>query len=408
MIDDDDIEMMLPQGILEAASQVLRTAGSIIQANTICITSNDRIHSTVIRSVNRKQVIVTEGLRLPYEESYCHLVVGNDQEPLIIDDNTNHPLTSSMKATGLIGSCSFLGVPIITRSGEIFGTLCAFDPEHFSFQPEHAQMMSSLAAFFAYGLEVDRTMSLLNQALEEKSGLMAIMSHEIRTSLNGMMSMTDLLRDTELHEEQLRYVAIIQSSGHSLLGILGKVLDYSRLQSGKMDVEQMPFNVHACVEQAVALFTVDAQNKGIALSCRLDEGVPELLAGDELKLRQVLLNLISNAVKFTCAGSIAVEAGLCAADIPDERGARWMQLWFKVSDTGMGISEEMLGRLFEPYARLHSASSLHPGGGTGLGLSICKQLVGLMGGAIQLKETSPQGTVFQFTIGVQRLELHDE
>jgi PAS domain S-box-containing protein len=238
-----------------------------------------------------------------------------------------------------------------------------------------------------------------DQALEAsrlKSEFLATMSHEIRTPMNGVIGMTALLRDTPLTPAQADYVRTIESSGGSLLTILNDILDYSKIEAGRIELEIAPFNLRECVHDALDLFAANARGKNIHLDSAIAAQVPVWVAGDATRLRQILANLLGNAVKFTDAGEVKVTLD---AEPPDHTTSH-QRLTFTVSDTGIGISPEGMERLFKSFSQV-DASMTRRFGGTGLGLAISKRLAELMGGTMWVESQPGSGSIFSFTVLVE-------
>lgn len=233
-----------------------------------------------------------------------------------------------------------------------------------------------------------------------KSEFLAVMSHEIRTPLNGILGMSSLLLDGRLDDEHRGFARIIQTSGANLLEIINDVLDIAKIESGAFRLDIAPFRLGATVEGTVELLSGKAGEKGIELGCRVDPSLPELCSGDGLRLRQVLLNLVGNAVKFTEAGSIEV-----AAEVVDS-AADWADVRLSVSDTGVGIDPDLAPTLFEPFVQADS-STTRQFGGTGLGLAICRDLVALMGGRISVDSAVGEGSRFIVDVRLPTLDAWD-
>ncbi|MGB1465563.1 MAG: 7TM diverse intracellular signaling domain-containing protein [Alcanivorax nanhaiticus] len=235
----------------------------------------------------------------------------------------------------------------------------------------------------------------LNSALSARSEFLAVMSHEIRTPLNGIIGTVDMLKTTPLNDEQQHNLNIIEQSGNSLLNLINDILDYSRIEAGKMPIEQARFDLHGLIDDALALFQHKARVHSNVLSSQLNENLGNFCIGDQVRLRQILVNLISNAVKFTDNGSIT----LAAQRDPDNAD----YVFFEVVDTGIGISPEQQTNLFDHFQQGDSSTSRRYGG-TGLGLAICKQLVEIMGGEIGVHSRRNEGSRFWFRLPLPKTE----
>ena len=233
------------------------------------------------------------------------------------------------------------------------------------------------------------------QATHAKSAFLATMSHEIRTPMNGVLGMASLLLGTGLSQLQREYAQVIQGAADRLLGVINEVLDFSKAEAHRMVLEEVPFSPLEEIEEVLGMLAEQSQRKGLELAGLVDPRIPEHLVGDPTRLRQVLTNLVGNAVKFTSLGQVSLRAKLVTSD------RHHVTLRFEVRDSGIGISPEARAQLFKPYSQA-AASTTRQYGGTGLGLAIVRQLTELMGGVIQVESTPGEGSCFSFQITLRR------
>ncbi len=242
-------------------------------------------------------------------------------------------------------------------------------------------------------------------ASKSKSEFLSMMSHEIRTPMNAIIGLTHLALKTEMTDKQRDYLTKIKGSSHALLTIINDILDFSKIEAGKMDIEAVRFDIEEVLDNLSSMIGVKAEEKGLEIYFSIDANVPHILVGDPLRLGQVLLNLVNNAIKFTEHGQITVSVSLLSR-VRKEKSEN-VRLEFSVADTGIGLSEEQQGKLFQSFTQADT-STTRKYGGTGLGLAISKQLVNLMGGDIRVESTLGKGSRFIFDVLFEIAEQQEE
>ncbi|MBP7461012.1 MAG: PAS domain S-box protein [Candidatus Delongbacteria bacterium] len=274
---------------------------------------------------------------------------------------------------------SLMSVEIVERIFEIEGRLLVL------------MMAGDITHFLYLEDELKQARQVAESAGIAKSRFLATISHEIRTPMNGVIGMADVLMDTELSSEQQYFVEVIQNSGQALLSIINDILDYSNIESNKLELKKSEIDIRTLIEGVAESYAIKAFERGVEFHCLVDSEVPGRLWGDPLRLKQVVVNLVNNAVKFTHQGEVMLSLN------QEWRDGNQVGLYFSISDTGIGIAAEKQNLLFTPFAQADSAST-RKYSGTGLGLAITKRLIEMMGGRIGYETEETKGSVFWFTL----------
>jgi two-component system, sensor histidine kinase and response regulator len=330
-------------------------------------------------------------------------VLGFNAAPLYVDDDRRQEMVAELS---LVGRLNDELVEHRRTDGSTFWALIS--GEMIDFQGERAVLS------WTYDIDERVQMETILQAAKEeaeaaskaKSSFLAAMSHEIRTPMNGVLGMIEVLQQSSLSDDQRSVTGTIQESAVGLLTIIDDILDFSKIEAGRLELEVVPVNLRAILEGALDIIAPDADRKGLDLALLIDDAVPQAISGDPIRLRQVLLNLVGNAIKFTETGWINVTVSVeerHGAEDGGETGTPTLK--FSVTGTGIGIPAEQQTRLFKAFSQAET-STTRRFGGTGLGLSICARLVELMGGRIGVTSTESTGSAFWFTHPLETVDIH--
>lgn len=352
-----------------------------------------------------KSKVGIESQQTSRRDSFCSHTVLQDEVLVVPNSLADDRFFDNPLVTGDPMIRFYAGAPLTTQSGHKLGSLCVIDIKPRELSADQVTGLQSLARQVVSQMELRRSLRLVKNSQKElqaakdaadlayqvKGEFLANMSHEIRTPMNGIIGLTELLQNSKLDPDQGEKLRMIQSCGQTLLELVNEILDFSKLEAGQVQIEKRDFNFKEMILDTIKLCDVTAIKKGLHISCDMETSVPDSISGDSTRVGQILMNLISNAVKFTTKGSVAIRVKRLG-----DLSQKSCEIQISVQDTGVGIPVDLQHRLFKSFSQV-DASTTRQFGGTGLGLAISKGLSEKMGGRIWFETVPNKGSTFHFT-----------
>jgi len=402
------------ENIEEAAAHIVDVLSGILRVNTIFVATNDGVTNVILEAFNRKEELIVKGTALPFMESYCSLVLRDNNSVVTISDTTEHSVTQSMNVTGGLGNRFFVGVPIVRRTGEAFGTICIMDDPGYNISETDMKTLKAMAVFLGYVVDLESALHVQEQRLSDseqlqeklqaekeraeseamtKTQMLKLMSHEIRNPLNGILGLTDLMRTPDMSEEQAEYVNMIETSGNILLSLLNNMMNFNINEAGKTVIHDDPFDLVSTIENTVYLYAGTAASKKIELGLNLNLNVSQVFIGDEIKIGQMLGHVMQYAMDSTREGAVLVTAEMRGDEVEDTS-----LLLLRVRYTGQMLSDNRL-RVSTVKPEAISTEKLI---GSNLGLAVSQNLAILMHGRIQVNSLQGDETEFRISLPLRR------
>ncbi|GGD77094.1 ATP-binding protein [Paenibacillus nasutitermitis] len=400
---------MIYRTLDEALEKVWKTMNRFNAGRLYYFAVNDKVTTRIVKVCDPKGAWLEAGTVLPYEHSYCSLIVSNNMDTLIIRDVNSDPLTVAHPFTSSLAHRSFIGAAILQGDGSVYGTLGVLDSNADAFDGRDAALLESMSMLISYAVDADRLLgewsaaqikmmsaeANAEKANAEKSLYLRLISHGIRTPLNGVIGMTSLLQDTELSGEQVDYARIVQLSGELIVTFTKDVVDLAEIESGIMVLDHLPLDLHACVEDVMNRFAGEAAGNGVSLEGKVSPLIPRTLFGDQARISQILVNAVGNALKFTTGGNILLQ--IEPGEHSDEQE---MELLIIMKGTHTHIPSEKIALLLYNFPTSKLSHKSTDQATLGLELVISRRLVEMMGGRIWTEISDELGTALYFSLRI--------